>query len=182
MYSKYLILSLISFSGVNAFISSPVKPITSFKYAGDTKPVDYFDPLQLTSNSPETLIKYVREAELQHGRISMMAFVTMLFSEILDDSKLGINQLSSQSWEIQFPFWFTLAIFEIARMKAGWQNPFTKEGKEFKLTDEYQPGNILNTENYTDKQLDQELNNGRLAMLGTLGMISQELVTHQQIF
>jgi len=167
---------------VNSFKISPPKPLTNFKYAGDTKPLNYFDPLQITSNSPETLIKYVREAELQHCRISMIAFVTMFFSEILDDSKLGINQLSSQSWEIQFPFWFSLAIFEFARMKAGWQNPFTKEGKDFKLTDEYQPGNILQTDDYTDEQLNKELNNGRLAMLGAFGMIGQELITHQPVF
>jgi len=182
MYTNYLLLGLISLLSVNSFKISPPKPLTNFKYAGDTKPLNYFDPLQITSNSPETLIKYVREAELQHCRISMIAFVTMFFSEILDDSKLGINQLSSQSWEIQFPFWFSLAIFEFARMKAGWQNPFTKEGKDFKLTDEYQPGNILQTDDYTDEQLNKELNNGRLAMLGAFGMIGQELITHQPVF
>jgi hypothetical protein len=30
--------------------------------------------------------------------------------------------------------------------------------------------------------MDKELNNGRLAMIGVLGMMVQELVTHQQLF
>jgi len=34
----------------------------------------------------------------------------------------------------------------------------------------------------TNIQMDKELNNGRLAMVGALGMIVQELVTHQQLF
>ena len=183
MFSK-LLFTLMTLVGVNSFNLSPIKPATNFKYVGDTKPTNYFDPLLLTSNSPEPLIKYVREAELQHGRVSMLAFIVMVASELVDDSKLGINQLSSQSWETQFPFWFLFGVFEFNRMKVGWKNPFSKNGKEFKLKHDYQPGNVLDkgTESYTDLQLEQELNNGRLAMIGTLGLITQELVTQHPIF
>ena len=181
MNIKTLIMTLMTLSSVQGFNS--IKPKTNFKYVGDTKPVGYFDPMKITSNSPNELIKYVREGELQHGRAAMIGFVSLLTSELLTDN-LGINALSSQSFMDQFPFWFSVALFEFARMKAGWQNPFTKNGKAFDLEDDYQPGNVLglNEDKYSDDLLNKELNNGRLAMIGTLGVIAQELVTGQTVF
>lgn len=34
----------------------------------------------------------------------------------------------------------------------------------------------------SDEKVDSELNHGKLAMLGMLGMMAQELVTHQPLF
>ena len=178
-----LILLFSAFSYANAF-GLTSKPNTDFKYVGDTKPLGYFDPFQLTSNSPESLIKYVREGELQHGRISMLAFITMMTSEIMDDSKLAIYNLSSLDLNNQLPFWLSMGIFETYRMIIGWQNPFNKTGKEFKLNYDYQPGNVFNldSDKYDSQLLEKELNNGRLAMIGVLGFIVQELTTNQPIF
>lgn len=175
------LILILSLAYANAFNS--VKPNTNFRYVGDIKPLNYFDPMQITTNSPSELVKYVREAELQHGRVAMLGFVSMAAAEMLTHD-LGINALSSQNLISQFPVWFLVAIFEAARMKSGWQNPFTKEGKAFKLKDDYQPGNLikLDDENYTDELLNKEISNGRLAMIGSLGFIAQELVTQQPIF
>ena len=58
-----------------------VKPPTSFKYYGDIKPLNYFDPLNFLTPTKsnekisDEAIKYVREAELQHGRMAMLASV-----------------------------------------------------------------------------------------------------------
>lgn len=166
----------------NAFTLT--KPsVKSWTYVGDTKPLGYFDPMQLTSKSNEEVVKYVREGELQHGRVAMLAFLSLMFSE-MSTGQLGINSLSSESFMMQFPFWFSVGIFEFARMSAGWQNPFVKDGKPFKLKEDYQPGNVLNLteEKYSESLLNKELNNGRLAMLGTLGIMAQELVNGQTVF
>ena len=181
MNIKTIIMALMTLSSVHGFNS--IKPNTNFKYVGDTKPIGYFDPMRITSSSPKELIKYVREGELQHGRAAMIGFISLLTSELLTDD-LGVNALSSESLMNQFPFWFSVALFEFARMKAGWKNPFTKNGKAFKLEDDYQPGNVLSLDEdkYSDELLNKELNNGRLAMIGTLGVIAQELVTGQTAF
>ena len=154
-----------------------------FAFQGSTKPLGYFDPMQLTSNSNEEVVKYVREGELQHGRVAMLAFLSLMFSE-MSTGQLGINLLSSESFMMQFPFWFSVGVSEFARMSAGWQNPFVKDGKPFKLKENYQPGNVLNLteEKYSEDLLNKELNNGRLAMLGTLGIVEQEIVNGHPVF
>ena len=177
-----LITLLLIISSASAF-NLPKPVVKNWKYVGDTKPLNYFDPLLLTSNSDKEIIKYVREGELQHGRVAMLSFMSLMFSE-MTTGKLGINLLSSESLMMQFPFWFSMGIFEFARMTAGWQNPFTKEGKSFKLKEDYQPGNVLNLNDneYSDDLLNKEINNGRLAMLGTFGLIAQELFNGQPVF
>jgi hypothetical protein len=42
------------------------------KYAGQTPPVGYFDPLGLSAPLSETEFKRYREAELKHGRVAML--------------------------------------------------------------------------------------------------------------
>jgi light-harvesting complex I chlorophyll a/b binding protein 1 len=68
-------------------------------------------------------------------------------------------------------------------MIRGWENPLVKP---FALKEDYQPGDFGLTfgvnEDSLGEQMDKELNNGRLAMIGILGMMAQELATQQQLF
>jgi len=161
----------------------PDKPIvTSFKYTGDISPTNYFDPLFLTSNSYDKDIQYVRESELQHGRIAMVSFVTLVVLDNLQEKQLAINTLYNNPQQIWF--WLFMMAYEFARMDVGWVNPFQNPNKSFRLKEFYQPGNILKKKyyEYDEEILNKELSNGRLAMLGCIGYIVQEYITQSAIF
>lgn len=158
-----------------SLVSGFVTPKT-FTYVGDIAPLGYFDPLGITTNRDESTVKYLREAELQHGRVAMLSFITLAGLDIAFPDELAINKLASLSATEQSPYWIGVAFFELARMFNGWTNP-TKS--IFTLDEDYQPGNVfrISEDAYDEDSLNKELSNGRLAMLGCTIYMVQEVMT-----
>ena len=164
------------------FSPTPKPPVSNFRYVGNIAPTGYFDPLDISSNLDDNMIKYVREAELQHARVAMVAFLAMTAIDFTQPER-AIDYIYKMPVVEQLPFWLSIGAYEFARMGAGWKNPFVGRNAYFKLEDEYQPGNVLKlpTSSYSDLEMNQELANGRLAMFASLGYMAQELAQNTKI-
>jgi len=165
---------------------------------GATAPAPYFDPLELSKGADENTLKRWREAELTHGRVSMLGALGFLVAESFhplfggDITGPAIDHF--QQIDDKYPgFWkallFSISLFESYRSTYGWSDP-TKGGNLWSLKPEYVPGdlgfdplNILadKTPAEIEELKNKELNNGRLAMISLAGIIAQELINHETI-
>jgi hypothetical protein len=144
-------------------------------------PFEKFDPFQLSED--DTRLVFYREAELKHGRIAMIASTTIPLVEQFTH-KACIHEFDNLPTNVKLLIVGTMFMSEFSSMFRGWENPTEKP---FTLRSGYQPGDYgfstidLTAEN-SGELLDKELNNGRLAMIGALGMITQELATNAPLF
>lgn len=144
-----------------------IKPdVNTFRYYGDTLPLNYFDPLNInTNNVKESRIKWWREAELNHGRTAMLAAVALPVIQETHPEVSCIDYLNTLPLLAQSPFWMGMACYEFYRIKVGFNAP--DDGNSFSLMESYQPGNLFNVDpnHISEEKYNKELNNGRLAML-----------------
>lgn len=168
---------------------------------GNTAPMGDFDPMNMLDGLTPNDIRRYREAEVTHGRVCMLASVGILvgenFNPLFDGKITGIAINHFQ--QVPAPFWtavvFGVGLAEASRASTGWVNPVgsgnePNENTLFTLRQGYTPGDIgydplgikpTNAADLAEMQT-KEINNGRLAMIGTLGMVVQELVSGEKIF
>lgn len=150
----------------------------SFNYNGDIAPLGYFDPLKITENADESTVKYLREAELHHGRIAMISSLMLPSIDFFNKDGLAIDYFSKDHGEFNRLGLIYMAFFESSRLMTLYK-PLNE--KLFRLKDNIQPGTLNTYAPFDEDMSNIELSNGRLAMIGALGYIAQELVTQQKI-
>ena len=179
---------------------------TKFAYGlpGSLDPVGAFDPLGFCEGKDFETIKQYREAELQHGRVAMLAAIGMLVTEEpiefhpLFESNIKdigpairhldeVRAVSPQFFEL---LGVVIGGFELNRALTGWTAPGDVFGSGRVFNEDYFTGDVgfdplglAPTDEAEFYELHtKELQNGRLAMLGIAGIIAQELVNGKEIF
>jgi hypothetical protein len=161
--------------------------VNSFNFYGSTKPLGNFDPLGFSKNKQQTEVVKLREAELKHGRWGMISAVAIPVTELVTH-KQAIHVLDDANIITVTAFTTLVGASELQSMLLGWENPFTSSSNYFLMKPNYQPGDLGFNVNKSflgkdeEFMLTAEVNNGRLAMIGSLGMIVQELVSDKPIF
>lgn len=202
--AKVTTTDIICDNGVIHVIDSVILPKAAFdpkQEAGVSSPFGFFDPVGLCPDNARDF-KKVRESELKHGRIAMIAFAGLLAGEafpFLFGSQIGgAGIFQYQQAEGIFNAWsanvigLTLAV-EGYNIVNGWESPEETQSSEVgiaALKSNYVNGDLkfdpLGLKPKSPAELKnmqtKEINNGRLAMLGVAGIIAQELVTGNPIF
>jgi light-harvesting complex I chlorophyll a/b binding protein 1 len=173
---RFLTIFAFLFSSVSG-LSNNVKPVIR----GPTAPLENLKLFDQSVFFKGVQPSFLREAELKHGRIAMIASILLPLTEQFSD-KLGIHFFQDNPSLV--PVGLSLmTVTEFMSMIRGWENPLVKP---FALKEDYQPGSLGQNLDMSDSSMgvsmDKELNNGRLAMIGIFGMMVQELVTQQQLF
>ena len=195
-------LTLIStlFASAAAFAPSKVAQSTSALSAsldgvpGSLAPMGIFDPLGLADKATPALLARYREAELAHGRVSMLAVIGFLVGEQVEGSSFLFDaQISgpaiSHIGQVPDGFWAVIIAFvgayEAQRAQDGWVDPADcPVDQPGQLRDDYSPGDLkfdpLGLMPADDAEFEilqtKELQNGRLAMLAAAGFLAQEAV------
>jgi len=169
---------------------------------GAISPLGEFDPLGFSNDVDVLEVNRLREAELAHGRVGMLAAAGFLVQEKFHplfgaDGGPAINQIPALPPVLWFGLTVAIAAAETLRIQKGWANPydteptarftnFPSEDSNFQqLKPDYVPGDLgfdplgLAPDDADDFRAmqEKELSNGRLGMIAAAGFLAQEAVT-----
>jgi len=154
----------------------------------------YWDPAGFCEGASEGKIRFYREVELKHGRVAMLAAVGILVAEPFHPLWGGSIDVPAYIAFQETPlqaFWpavvLAIAVPEVFSVFS-FESPFG--GETWTIRRDHIPGDLgfdplgLKPEDPSEFKAMQtkELNNGRLAMIATAGMIGQELATGSKLF
>merc|ERR1719426_102596 len=171
---------------------APAVDKSTFCYGlpGAIAPVGEFDPVGFSRDVDELEMNRLREAELTHGRVGMLAAAGFLVQESFHplfsgDGGPAIQQIPALPVPLWFGMTLAIGIAESVRIQKGWANPYEGMDNVQALKEGYYPGDLgfdplgLKPEDPAEFRTmqEKELSHGRLGMLAAAGFMAQEAVT-----
>jgi len=149
----------------------PPPPFDPAKQVGAMAPLGFFDPLGFSKIGDEGGFRSLREAELKHARVAMMAALGAVVQPAVkfpgyESVPAGIGAVTTAPGSYGFAALFALS--GVMELFVWTQDP-GKEVGDF--------GNPLGFPFYDEDMRNKELNNGRFAMFSIMGIIAAELVS-----
>jgi len=157
---------------------APVPAFKAEEQFGASKPLGFFDPMGFSTYGDEAYFRNLREAELKHGRVAMLASIGFWAEHLArvpgfagepEGVMNAFDNLSREQQALPFIFmlcgWLELGLFK--------QDP-NKEAGNF--GDPLKLGQRFPEFNNEDGRL-KELNNGRMAMVALAVIFGTEWVT-----
>lgn len=139
---------------------------------GAQAPLGFFDPLNLTCDGDKEIFDELRIIELKHGRVAMLAVTGYLFTKAgarvpgYGDVPSGFAALKAMPNSAWLWMGMTVLILEIMMRDATGNSEFVgdfRNGFDF--------GWDKQTDEWKRKKRSIELNNGRAAQMGILGLM-----------
>ena len=131
--------------------------------------------------------KFVKEAEIKHGRVAMASSLIIPFLDNVNPEILGVNYVNSLDISTQLYLLGIMGISETAQMLKAYNFPDTLENW-FNMKNDHIPGdykfdplNISNEKNINKLKYNEKII-GRLAMIGVTCEMGKELLYQKPIF
>lgn len=108
----------------------------------------------------------------------MLAEVVLPALQVAHPESSSINYLSDLPLLTQSAFWIGMAYYEFSRINVGFKAP--NSVNSCSLLESYQPGNVfqIDPETVSETKYNQELNNGRLAMLACAHFLVTDMLRY----
>merc|ERR1739848_24298 len=145
-------------------------PFNPAEQVGAIAPLGYFDPMGFCKVGDEAGFRKIREAEIKHGRVAMMASIGLVGQHFvkfpfMDDVPSGFAALvDGKGIGLFFLVGALSSVLELS-----WRQEDSREPGNY--------GNPFGIDMYNTEMRNKEISNGRMAMISVLGIFGAELAT-----